>query len=193
MALHPNFPRSPYAPLDPAHRWFPADETLRASAYERLLPPLVARIREEVAAWRAAGYAGASTTSRTLLQWWFDTDHVVQRADGATEPFRWYFAQREAVESVIWLYDVRRSRDKFDLMRFDASGAVSAGMFPEDWPRYVVKMATGAGKTKVLSLLIAWSYFHRLYEPDSQLARNFLLIAPNIIVLDRLRADFDGC
>ena len=65
-------------------------------------------------------------------------------------------------------------------------------MFDEDWPRYVIKMATGAGKTKVLSLLIAWSFFHKLYEADSNLARNFLLIAPNIIVLDRLRADFDG-
>jgi type III restriction enzyme len=65
-------------------------------------------------------------------------------------------------------------------------------MFDEDWPRFVVKMATGAGKTKVLSLLMAWSYFHKLYEADSTLARNFLLIAPNIIVLDRLRADFDG-
>ena len=65
-------------------------------------------------------------------------------------------------------------------------------MFAEDWPRYVVKMATGAGKTKVLSLLIAWSFFHKLYEADSLLARNFLVIAPNIIVLDRLRADFDG-
>ena len=77
-------------------------------------------------------------------------------------------------------------------MRFDTSGAVSAGMFDEDWPRYVLKMATGAGKTKVLSLLIAWSFFHRLYEKDSTLSRNFLVIAPNIIVLDRLRADFDG-
>jgi type III restriction enzyme len=65
-------------------------------------------------------------------------------------------------------------------------------MFDEDWPRYVLKMATGAGKTKVLSLLIAWSFFHKLYEADSTLARNFLVIAPNIIVLDRLRADFDG-
>jgi type III restriction enzyme len=53
-------------------------------------------------------------------------------------------------------------------------------------------MATGSGKTKVLSLLIAWSYFHKLYEVDSTFARNILLIAPNIIVLDRLRTDFDG-
>jgi type III restriction enzyme len=29
---------------------------------------------------------------------------------------------------------------------------VTSGMFDEDWPRFVVKMATGAGKTKVLSL-----------------------------------------
>jgi len=47
----------------------------------------------------------------------------------------------------------------------------------EDWKRFVIKMATGTGKTKVLSLV---------------LARNFLVITPNIIVLDRIRADFDG-
>nr|WP_294507031.1 DEAD/DEAH box helicase family protein [uncultured Rhodopila sp.] len=96
------------------------------------------------------------------------------------------------METVIWLYDVRNVRDKFDLLRFDASGAVSANMFDESWPRFVIKMATGAGKTKVLSLLVAWSYFHKLYEPGAALACNFLMIAPNIIVLDRLRADFDG-
>ncbi len=192
MALHHDFPKSPYAVLDPNSRWFPAAEELRSTAYEKLLPPLVANIRREVKAWRDAGYAGASDTSRALLTWWFDTEHLAEQADGAPSQFRYYFAQREAVESVIWLYDVRGARDKFDLLRFDASGAVSANMFDEDWPRFVVKMATGAGKTKVLSLLIAWSYFHKLYEVDSTLARNFLLIAPNIIVLDRLRADFDG-
>jgi len=192
MALHPKLPKSPYAILPPDYRWFPAAEELRSTAYEKLLPPLVAKVRNEIKAWRDAGYAGASNTSRALLRWWFDTEHLVEQADGSLLPFRYYFAQREAVETVIWLYDVRRARDKFDLLRFDASGAVSIGMFDEDWPRYVVKMATGAGKTKVISLLIAWSFFHKLYEPESALARNFLLIAPNIIVLDRLRADFDG-
>ncbi|MDP2809724.1 MAG: DEAD/DEAH box helicase family protein [Rhodocyclaceae bacterium] len=192
MALHPRFPADPYAPLLPDQRWFPAAEELRASAYEKLLPPLVAKIREEVKAWRDAGYSGASETSRSLLNWWFGTEHLIEQADGTLAPFRYYFAQREAVETVLWLHDVRRVQDKFDLLRFDASGAVSTNMFDEDWPRYVVKMATGAGKTKVLSLLLAWSYFHKLYEPDSRLARNFLVIAPNIIVLDRLRADFDG-
>jgi len=192
MSLHPELPASPYQTLLPEQRWFPADESLRASSYEKLLPPLVANIRREVKAWRDAGYAGASPTSQALLRWWFETEHQVEGADRTLSTFRYYFAQREAVETVVWLHDVRKVRDKFDLLRFDASGAVSANMFDEDWPRYVVKMATGAGKTKVLSLLIAWSFFHKLYEPDSPLSRNFLLIAPNIIVLDRLRADFDG-
>ncbi len=192
MALHPSFPQSPYAQLLPDQRWFPADETLREKSYDKLLPPLVAKVREEVFAWRHNHYAGASDTSKALLEWWFETDHLLEEADGSLSPFRYYYAQREAVETVVWLYEVRQARDKFDLIRFDASGAVSSGMFHEDWPRYVLKMATGAGKTKVLSLLIAWSFFHRLYEKDSQLSRNFLVIAPNIIVLDRLRADFDG-
>ena len=152
MALHPNFPTSPYAPLIPAQRWFPADEAMRATAYEKLLPPLVAKVRKEVFAWRNGGYAGASATSRALLRWWFDTEQLVENGDGSLSTFRYYFAQREAVESVIWLHEVRRARDKFDMLRFDASGAVSSGMFDEDWPRYVLKMATGAGKTKVVSL-----------------------------------------
>jgi len=57
--------------------------------------------------------------------------------------------------------------------------------------RYVIKMATGAGKTKVLSLLMVRSFFHKLYEDNSKLSRNFLMIAPNIIVLDRLKSDFE--
>lgn len=192
MGIHPQLPKSPYEILLPEYRWFPAAEELRSTAYEKLLPPLVAKIRAEVKAWRDREYAGASETSQALLKWWFETEHLVENADGSLSPFRYYFSQREAVETVIYLYEVRQARDKFDLMRFDSSGAVSTGMFDEDWPRYVVKMATGSGKTKVLSLLIAWSFFHRTYETDSTLARNFLVIAPNIIVLDRLRSDFDG-
>ncbi len=192
MALHPNFPTSPYAPLIPEQRWFPADEAMRATAYEKLLAPLVAKVRKEVHAWRHQGYAGASQTSVALLRHWFETEHLNENADGSLSAFRYYFAQREAVETVIWLHEVKQARDKFDLIRFSALAEISPAMFDEDWPRYVLKMATGAGKTKVLSLLIAWSFFHRTYEPDSALSRNFLVIAPNIIVLDRLRADFDG-
>lgn len=192
MALHQNFPRSPYEILDPAIRWFPADENLREKGYEKLLPPLVAELRKKIHDWRRSDYAGASETSRALLKWWFLTDHAMQTANGETFLFKYYFAQREAVETVIWLYEVAQAKDKYDLIRFDVSGAVSPSMFDETWTRYIVKMATGSGKTKVLSLILAWSYFHRLYESDSELARNFLVIAPNIIVLDRIRTDFDG-
>lgn len=192
MAIHSSFPTSAYDIPAPGSRWFPADEALRESAYEKLLPPLVANIRNEISAWRDQGYPGVSSTSSTLLRWWFHKDHMIEQADGTLKTFAYYFAQREAIETVIWLYEVKQARDKYDLMRFDASGAISTGMFAEDWTRYVCKMATGAGKTKVLSLLIAWCFFHRSYEPESELARNILLIAPNIIVLDRLKADFDG-
>lgn len=192
MALHPNFPKSPHTILDPEYRWFPADEALRTQGYEKLLPPLVAELRKAVKEWREQNYEGATETSKALLNWWFKAEHIITNSDGLQSKFQYYFAQREAVETIVYLTDIIQVKDKYDLMRFDASGIVSAGMFPETWRRYVTKMATGSGKTKVLSLLIAWSYFHKLYEEDSTLARNFLLIAPNIIVLDRLRADFDG-
>ena len=192
MALHPDFPDSPHTILDPAVRWFPADETLRDTTMEKLMPPLVAQLRCKVQAFRDSGYVGASDTSKSLLKWWFVDPHLLSKADGSMEKFEYFFAQREALETVIYLYDVVGAKDKYDLMRFDASGVVSSGMFDESWRRYVVKMATGSGKTKVLSLALAWSFYHKLYEPTSELSRNFLVIAPNIIVLDRLYRDFQG-
>lgn len=192
MALHPDFPDSPHEILAPTIRWFPADEALRDTGMEKLMPPLVAALRVKVKEFRDSGYVGASDTSKSLLNWWFNTPHLLPQADGNMAEFKYFFSQREALETIIYLYDVVGAKDKFDLMRFDSSGAVSSSMFDESWRRYVVKMATGAGKTKVLSLALAWSYFHKLYEPDSELARNFLLIAPNIIVLDRIYKDFQG-
>ena len=103
-----------------------------------------------------------------------------------------YYSLSESVETVIYLHEYVKVKDKHDLLRFDARGAVTEKLIEETWRRYVVKMATGSGKTKTMSLLLAWSYFHKKYEEDSDLAQNFLVIAPNIIVLDRLRADFDG-
>ena len=192
MALHPNFPESPHAILDPSIRWFPADEALRESSSEKLMPPLVPQLRKKVKEWRDSGYVGATDTSKSLLNWWFNTPHLLPQTDGTMTEFQYYFAQREALETIIYLYDVVDVQDKYDLMRFDSSGAVSTGMFDETWRRFVVKMATGTGKTKLLSLTLAWSYFHKLYEPESKLARNFLVIAPNIIVLDRIYKDFSG-
>ena len=190
MALHPDFPESPYEIVDPNLRWFPADEALRETSFEKLLPPLVPQLRKKVKEWRDNNYVGATETSRSLLNYWFNTPHLIPKDNGLSLEFRYYFAQREALETIIYLYDVVNAKDKFDLMRFDSSGYVSTGMFDESWRRYVIKMATGSGKTKVLSLILAWSFFHKLYEPDSELARNFIVIAPNIIVLDRIIKTF---
>jgi len=193
MALHKEFPKDKFAIAPASTRWFPAEEDLREQGgFERLLPPLVAQVREEVQEWREKGYEGATETSRALLNWWFSETHVKFNADGSTYQFQYYYAQREAVETIVYLYDVVRVRGKHDLMRFDKMGRLSAQMFPEDWLRMVVKMATGSGKTKVMSLLIVWAYFHKLYEENSELARNFLLIAPNVIVFERIKVDFEG-
>jgi len=125
MALHPQFPASPYAPLIPEQRWFPAAEEMRSTAYEKLLPPLVAKVRKEVHAWRNGGYAGASATSLALLHHWFESDHLIENADGSLSTFRYYFAQREAVETIIWLHEVRRARARRKSSRCSSRGVSS--------------------------------------------------------------------
>ena len=180
---------NPFTILSPNERWAPTQSQIDAfqNVYEKLLPPLVYKIRLAVEQWRNKNYQGASETSHSLLNFWFNQEHLT----GQTK-FSFFFSQREAIESIIYLYEVAKAKDKYELMRFDSSGRISTGMFDENWTRYVVKMATGAGKTKVMGLTLVWSYFNKLYEPESQLSKDFLVIAPNIIVLNRLRKDFDG-
>lgn len=179
----------PFNILTPNERWAPTQSQMDAAqnAYEKLLPPLVYKIRVAVAAWRENNYEGASQTTKSLLNFWFNREHLI----GQTK-FSFFFSQREAIESIIYLYEIAHARDKYELMRFDSSERISTGMFDENWTRYVIKMATGSGKTKVMGLTLVWSYFYNLYEAGSSLSRNFLIIAPNIIVLNRLRKDFDG-
>lgn len=192
MALHKDFPKDPYAILDPNIRWFPADEDLREKGFDKLIPPLVAGLREKVKEWRDNNYVGASDTSQSLLNWWFKEEHIIYNADGSSYNFKYYFAQREALETVVWLYEVAKVKDKYDLIRYNTTGVLSPQMFTEEWLRFVIKMATGAGKTKVMSLIIAWAYFHKKYQENSNLAKNFLLITPNVIVFERIKNDFEG-
>lgn len=90
MALHPDFPNLPHAILDPAIRWFPADEALRATSMDKLMPPLVAVLRQKVKEFRDGGYVGASDTSRSLLNWWFKTPHLIPQADGTMAEFQYF-------------------------------------------------------------------------------------------------------
>ena len=146
-------------------------------------------LRQQVDAWRQSGYAGASETTRALLAWWFDEEHLVGGV-----PWRYYFGQREAIETFIFCHEVRGTRSLRDLQLLTNRTAGGYDPATDDrFPRYCAKMATGSGKTKVMSMAIVWSYFHKLREPNSPMTTHFLLIAPNVIVYERLAKDFgDG-
>ena len=62
----------------------------------------------------------------------------------------------------------------------------------DDFTRYCFKMATGSGKTKVMALAVAWQYFNAVMENIPSYSKTALLIAPNVIVFERLRLDFAG-
>lgn len=152
-------------------------------------------LRELVTQWRESSYAGASDTTRELFEHWFERDHRVKAPGGQEVPFRYYFCQREAIETFVYLYEVRGIRSLSALTAEyggpDAERA-ALGIDPEEdiWPKYAFKVATGAGKTKIMSMAIVWSYFHALRESDSPMARHFVVIAPNLTVFERLKEDF---
>lgn len=179
---------------------------------------LIPKIRTSVDAWRDASYPGASTITRRLFEYWFEEDHMVF---GFPVPFRYYFCQREAIETLAWLVEIAGITDVQDLIRSFVS-ANPANLFdkgpvfqttmdgqrqlrryvkemgaeavqnlpPQDLRRYAFKMATGSGKTWVMAMAIVWSHFHRRTVAGSPLAANFLIVAPNIIVYERLAKDF---
>jgi type III restriction enzyme len=148
--------------------------------------PLVNMLREDVRRWRESDYRGATSVTRELLQWWVRDDRLR----------RLFFCQREAVETVIYLSELRlpgKSRrtgfqkfaisdeDLQRLLRGEKPGfeLQQADFFPSlvDPPaaegllglqRLGCKMATGAGKTVVMSMLIAWAFCNRGRNPASR-------------------------
>jgi type III restriction enzyme len=146
---------------------------------------LVDGVRAAVDAWRANGYSGASETTRRLLRFWFEEDH--RRQSG--EPFQFFFCQREAVETFIYLSEIKRAGSSSDLIEY-AQAPLMIDPAEIKRQRLAMKMATGSGKTMAMSLCIAWSYFHARREDGSPMATSFLVIAPNVIVFERLKSDF---
>jgi len=147
-------------------------------------------LRGAVKEWRDNGYFGVSDTSRQLLSHWFLREH----RDGE-RVFRYYFCQREAIETLIYLKEVRRIDCLSQLVEeFGGTNAQTAALGitdeEDELTRFAFKMATGTGKTKVMSLAIVWSYFHALRESDSPMAKHFVVIAPNLTVFERLKEDF---
>ncbi len=166
----------------------PASPTQTSFVDARLkTAPCVPAIEQAVNEWRASNYAGATETTRKLLNFWFETPHRLPNRTA----FKFWDAQRRATETLIYLYEVAGVRRHKDLIEKYAQGHQDLRLLQyDDFARYCVKMATGSGKTKVMALAIAWQYFNAVNEPRDDYAKTFLLIAPNVIVFERLKKDF---
>ncbi|MDE2108366.1 MAG: DEAD/DEAH box helicase family protein, partial [Gammaproteobacteria bacterium] len=139
-------------------------DDLSASSAEK--NEFVNQLRDEVRAWRDAGYPGTAVVTRRLFEWWFERDEE-RRATAK----RFFFCQQEAVETVIYLYEVQNRR------KMPETG---------DLLRYALKLATGTGKTVVMALFVTWATLHKRKVSGSSLSANFLVLVPNLTVRDRV-------
>ena len=138
-------------------------------------------VRQHVDRWRQlpnpADWRVTPETARLLQHW-------RHHAFGGIRPF---FCQVEAVETAIWLTEVAPQLGKNAesiLAHLDnANREANAGLM-----RLALKLATGAGKTTVMAMLIAWQTVNAVRRPTSKrFTRGFLLVAPGITIRDRLR------
>ena len=151
---------------------------------------LVNEIRKAVYRWREDDYPGVTDTTRRLLQFWFQEDHKLDE-----ELFQFWLCQREAIETLIYVYEVMKKRNFIDMARDFGAGPIQAyDPSYDQYPLYAFKMATGSGKTFVMALAIVWSYFNHKWEKNEDYASKFLIIAgEKNVIYDRLKSDFkDG-
>ena len=152
------------------------DVELTAERRER--NELINDLRREIERWRHRDYERVTPTSRKLLQHW---------ADPAREN-RVLYCQREAAETAIFLAEVAGRHGYADWRRRldEANAEHNAGL-----PRVALKMATGAGKTVVMAMLIAWQTANKVAAPrDARFTKRFLVVTPGITIRDRLRVLF---
>ncbi len=143
---------------------------------------LINLLRKEVGAWRREGYPAVTRVTRELLGYWF------LNPDRHAEA-RLFFAQREAIETAIWLNEVaeRSNAGQFILNQLRTSQVVSAENPAFNLPRIAFKMATGSGKTVVMAMQILYHFFNRQeYRNDTRFADAFLLVAPGVTIKNRL-------
>ena len=137
---------------------------------------LVNRIRTKVTKWRDDNYPGATAATKQLLFHW--------RSE-TNEP-RLFFAQVEAVETLIWLTEGNASHDPtLRAIRRELAAAnddYNAGIY-----RLAVRMATGSGKTAVMGMMIAWHAVNAAASlRKDRYTTLFLALAPNHTVRERL-------
>ncbi|OGB75124.1 hypothetical protein A2810_00610 [candidate division Kazan bacterium RIFCSPHIGHO2_01_FULL_49_10] len=147
--------------------------------------PLVQKINEAVAAWRTQGqgYEGVSPTTKRLLEWWFIEEHRLGK-----NKFEFWESQRRGVEALIYCYEVLKTSSLYDLSK-QLGVRIPIDPTNDNWAKYAFKMATGSGKTMMMAMAIVWSYFNKFIEKSGKFTDKFVLIAPNLIVLDRLFGD----
>jgi len=151
--------------------------------------PCVPALRKLVKEWQVKGYPGVTDTTRTLLNYWFVADHKLSNG----QLFTYHEAQREAIETLIYVYEIARIRSRKALLEHYVPSTAEVRLPAYDeFARFSTKMATGSGKTKVMSMAIIWHYFNAVRESEADYAKTFLLIAPNVIVFERLKSDFEG-
>ncbi|MBB3982839.1 type III restriction enzyme [Sphingobium fontiphilum] len=137
-------------------------------------------IRSSIESWRIlpeSQWQVTPTTAR-LLRHWRTHKFANQR------PF---FCQVEAVETVIWLTEVAPRSSSQGRRFWTHLEAANAASNPE-LMRMALKLATGAGKTTVMAMLIAWQTLNAVRHPNAKrFSRGFLVVAPGITIKDRLR------
>jgi len=131
-------------------------------------------LRNLVDAWRATGYAGSTPVTRSLLEHWTHPDRSP----------RLYWAQLEALETIIYLYEVATTMPSTDGL---LEAIRNANEEHNDLlPRIASKMATGTGKTVVMALIIAWQTCNSKKNPI-KFSNQFIIMTPGLIIRDRLQ------
>jgi len=147
------------------------------------------KIKQAVRDWGEEGYQGVSEVTKRLLEFWFYEGHLLENG---TE-FKFWRCQREAIEHLIYTYEVCRYHSLYELSR-GHNVSILFDPTKDRWSKYCFKMATGSGKTFIMAMAIVWQYFNKLYGQNGGIrySSHYLLLAPNIIVWDRLRKDFEN-
>jgi type III restriction enzyme len=143
---------------------------------------LVNLIRKEVGNWRNESYPNTTRVTKELLDFWFKNPE-------RSAIKKLFFAQREAVETAIWLNEVANKNNAGqNILEKIREGQVTVSEDKsEQLPRIAFKMATGTGKTVVMGCLILYHFFNRMeYRQDTRYADYFLIVAPGITIRDRL-------
>lgn len=146
--------------------------------------PLINALRQDVKRWRDSNYEGATQISKELLAYWRREDR----------PRRLFFCQLEAVETVIYLNEIRlagkRTRFKSAVteQELEVLKDMPADVSLRHLTRLGVKMATGSGKTVVMAMVIAWAFCNRgQVSSDERFPNAVLAVCPNLTIKERLQ------